>query len=970
MSISVRISLLTLVLTVFLAGSVSAEFPIGDLTGDCDVNSLDLQIFVGQWLDPSGCLGHPDDCADFDGINGINSADFALLAANWLIKTGSLQVTILPPEAAAAGAQWRVDGGEWRDSGYTETCVPVGTHTIECKPIPDWNEPNSRTVQINDDQTTTTSQTYVRQTGSLQVTILPSVAVTAGAQWRVDGGAWRDSDYKENGLSVGSHTIEYSTVAGWDTPASEVVQINNGITTTTIGTYTQQTGSLQVAILPPEAIAAGAKWQVDSDGIWRDSGDTKTGLTVGSHTVEYSTVTGWNKPADEIVQISDGLTTTTTGTYTQQTGSLQVTISPQAAIDAGAQWRVDGGAWRDSDYTETGLTVGSHTVEYSTVAGWNKPADEIVQISDGLTTTTTGTYTQQTGYLQVTISPQGAIDAGAQWRVDGGAWRDSDYIEAGLAVGSHTVEYSTVAGWDTPANETVQINDGLTTTTTGTYVQQTGSLQVAILPQGAIDAGAQWRVDNRRWRDSNYIETGLSAGLHTVRYKDISGWGTPAEETVQISDGLTTTTTGTYVQQTGSLQVTISPQAAVDAGAQWRVDGGAWRDNGYTETDLTVGSHTVEYSTVAGWDTPAEEIVQINDGLTTTTTGTYVQQTGSLQVTISPQAAIDAGAQWRVDGGAWRDSDYTETGLTVGSHTVEYSTVAGWSKPADEIVQINDGLTTTTTGTYVQQTGSLQVTISPPGAVTAGAQWRVDGGAWRNSDYTESGLTVGSHTVEYSTVAGWDKPADEIVQINDGLTTTTTGTYTQQTGSLQVTISPPGAVTAGAQWRVDGGAWRDSDYIETGLAVGSHTVEYKTITGWDTPANEVVQINDGLTTTTTGTYTQQTGSLQVTISPPGAVTAGAQWRVDGGAWRDSDYTESGLTVGSHTVEYSTVAGWDTPSNEIVQINDGLTTTTTGTYTQQTGYLQVTISPPGAVTAGAQWRVDGGAWRDSDYTESG
>jgi len=67
-STSVRISLLTLVLTVSLAGSVNADFLIGDLTGDCDVNSLDLQVFVGQWLDPSGCSGHPDDCADFDAL--------------------------------------------------------------------------------------------------------------------------------------------------------------------------------------------------------------------------------------------------------------------------------------------------------------------------------------------------------------------------------------------------------------------------------------------------------------------------------------------------------------------------------------------------------------------------------------------------------------------------------------------------------------------------------------------------------------------------------------------------------------------------------------------------------------------------------------------------------------------------------------------------------------------------------------
>ncbi|MHC4315879.1 MAG: lamin tail domain-containing protein, partial [Planctomycetota bacterium] len=508
----------------------------------------------------------------------------------------------------------------------------------------------------------------------------------------------------------------------------------------------------------------------------------------------------------------------------------------------------------------------------------------------------------------------------------------------GLSVGSHTVEYKTITGWDTPINETVQINDGLTTTTSGTYIQQTGSLQVTISPLGAVTAGAKWRVDGGTWRNSDYTESGLTVGSHTVEYSTVSGWNKPADEIVQVNDGQTTTTTGTYTQQTGYLQVTISPPGAVTAGAQWRVDGGTWRNSDYTESGLTVGSHTVEYKTITGWDTPVNETVQINDGLTTTTSGTYIQQTGSLQVTISPPGAVTAGAKWRVDGGAWRDSDYTENGLTVGSHTVEYNTITGWDTPINETVQINDGLTTTTTGTYTQQTGYLQVTISPPGAVTAGAQWRVDGGAWRNSDYTESGLPVGSHTVEYSTVSGWNKPANEIVLINDGQTTTTTGTYTAQSGSLQVTIIPPGAVTAGAKWRVDGGAWRNSDYTESGLSVGSHTIEYNTVTGWDTPINETVQINDGLTTTASGTYVQQTGSLQVTISPAEAVTTGAKWRVDGGAWRDSGYTESGLTVGLHTVDFNEIVGWTKPANQIVQINDGLTTTTNGNYIQQTHAL--------------------------------
>jgi hypothetical protein len=118
-----------------------------------------------------------------------------------------------------------------------------------------------------------------------------------------------------------------------------------------------------------------------------------------------------------------------------------------------------------------------------------------------------------------------------------------------------------------------------------------------------------------------------------------------------------------------------------------------------------------------------------------------------LQVTISPQGAIDAGAQWRVDGGTWRNSGYTESDLSIGSHTVEYSEVGSWAKPADEIIQIVNGQTTTTGGTYILQTGSLQVTISPPEAVAAGAQWQVDGGPWRDSGDTESGLWIGSHTV-------------------------------------------------------------------------------------------------------------------------------------------------------------------------------------------------------------------------------
>ena len=159
------------------------------------------------------------------------------------------------------------------------------------------------------------------------------------------------------------------------------------------------------------------------------------------------------------------------------------------------------------------------------------------------------------------------------------------------------------------------------------------------------------------------------------------------------------------IAQEGHLQVIIQPQEAIDAGAQWRVGGPPWYDSGHTEPNLAIGSYTVRFKGVDGWNTPANETVQIYDGQTTITTGTYTQPTGSLQVTILPQAAIDAGAQWRADGGAWQDSGYTEPNLAVGSHTVEYSVIADFNEPNSETVQINDGQTTTTTGTYIQHTG-------------------------------------------------------------------------------------------------------------------------------------------------------------------------------------------------------------------------------------------------------------------------
>ncbi|HIJ70435.1 MAG TPA: hypothetical protein HPP87_03625 [Planctomycetes bacterium] len=80
---SMLILLLTPVLTVCVISTPAAIYTLGDLNENYQVNIQDLLILVQQWLDESGCQGHPTDCADLDGQNGVNITDFALLALHW-----------------------------------------------------------------------------------------------------------------------------------------------------------------------------------------------------------------------------------------------------------------------------------------------------------------------------------------------------------------------------------------------------------------------------------------------------------------------------------------------------------------------------------------------------------------------------------------------------------------------------------------------------------------------------------------------------------------------------------------------------------------------------------------------------------------------------------------------------------------------------------------------------------------------
>ena len=125
---------------------------------------------------------------------------------------------------------------------------------------------------------------------------------------------------------------------------------------------------------------------------------------------------------------------------------------------------------------------------------------------------------------------------------------------------------------------------------------QQGSLQVTIAPSGAVNGGAQWKVDSNPFQNSGSLAAGLSVGEHQVSFSAISGWTTPVSQTVTIKNGATTKATGVYTQQAkGNPKLTItSPKSAhvlssaallvsgtatdkvAVEGVYYQLNGGAW----------------------------------------------------------------------------------------------------------------------------------------------------------------------------------------------------------------------------------------------------------------------------------------------------------------------------------------------------------------------------------------------------------
>jgi hypothetical protein len=418
----------------------------------------------------------------------------------------------------------------------------------------------------------------------------------------------------------------------------------------------------------------------------------------------------------------------------------------------------------------------------------------------------------------------------------------------------------------------------------------------------------------------------------------------------------------TYSSPSGTIRVSILPAAAVSLGAMWSLDGQTWESSGSSVT-VSEGSQTVYFKSVPGWSAPTPQTASVSSGGTTPVTGQYTAaaQTGTLTVLLYPNAAINAGAQWQVDGGAWYNLNSNVT-LSTGAHQVAFKQIQGWTAPAALTVTIaanSSDIVPISQATYSQvlatnNYGSVEITLSP----SPGARWSIYSGTWQDSGVTVNNVAPGSYTVSLLAPPGYLQPSGStVINVTAGNLTQQTFTFPPQAdwGNLVVNLEPASAAQAGARWSITGYPQQTSGSTLQQVPAGAYQLEFTPVSGYVTPSAGWVYPAGHATIIVAGNYTALPlgAAVQVLLRPNGALSAGAQWRVDGGAWNASGASVSGLsTTATHTIDYQSVAGWIAPASQTVSTSSGLTTTLESFYTEATSAPQIfTVTPSFGSLAG-------------------
>ncbi len=251
-----------------------------------------------------------------------------------------------------------------------------------------------------------------------------------------------------------------------------------------------------------------------------------------------------------------------------------------------------------------------------------------------------------------------------------------------------------------------------------------------------------------------------------------------------------------------------------------------------------------------------------------------------------------------------------------------------------------------TAGTIVVNTNNEAATFTLTGPTT----YTGNGTSW-----TQTNASVGDYTITYGAIPEFDTPASEIQTLVSGGTITFTGTYTASVGTISVTTNKAEAtftLTGSANYTGNGTNWTQNN-----APVGTYTITFDPIPGYDTPSSHDHTLESGGTITCTGLYNVSAGTISVTTNNDAAtftLTGHATYSGYGTSWTRND-----APIGTYTITFGDISGYDTPPGDTRTLVSEGTIAFTGTY----GTIY-TLTLQGTGDAYISERYDGRNYGDS------
>ena len=319
--------------------------------------------------------------------------------------------------------------------------------------------------------------------------------------------------------------------------------------------------------------------------------------------------------------------------FSPGTGLLRATTNPAVPTKI----YVDGVPRDEWGLTWVKMAPGPHTVSFGELVGLGAPAPQPINIQRGQTTVVEGSYAIHAS-LRVTTEPAvpSTISLNGIPRNDWGMW-------SALPAGTYTISFGLVAGFTPPAPITVTLAPGEFRHVPGPFTATPGAPGPDPSSFGLLRATtnpaspAVINVDGVPRDQWGLTWVKLAPGMYTISFTTVYGLEPPAPVIREVRAMDTTVYDGLFVRH-GSLRVTTDPALA----ATVFVDGMARNDWGMWQS-MRPGTYRVQFEPVAGYNTPAAQIVTVTEGALTPVVGTYTPSASTPASGEPATSAVSAG---------------------------------------------------------------------------------------------------------------------------------------------------------------------------------------------------------------------------------------------------------------------------------------------------------------------------------------